>query len=106
MAAALPGRVAVADLEGLEREVADHRRGDPGASELAGDLAGHELDRLDGLEARFEAFERRDAVRVGGLDDELGGLHEAALWSRKRSRPSSVASSDSDAGVAACQLFW
>lgn len=78
MAAALPGRVAVADLEGLEREVADHRRGDPGASELAGDLAGHELDRLDGLEARFEAFERRDAVRVGGLDGELGGLHEAA----------------------------
>lgn len=78
MAAALPGRVAVADLEGLEREVADHRRGDPGASELAGDLAGHELDRLDGHESRFEAFERRDAVRVGGLDGELGGLHEAA----------------------------
>ena len=78
VAAALPARIAVADLEGLEREVADHRRGDPGASELTGDLPGHELDRLDGLEARFKVLERRDAVRVGGLDGELGGLHEAA----------------------------
>ena len=79
VAAAHPALVPVADFEGLEREVADHRRGDPGASELAGDLPGDELDRLDGLEARFQALEGRDAVRIYGRDGELGGLHEARL---------------------------
>ena len=49
VAAAFPALVSVSDLEGLEREVANHRRGDPGTSELTGDLPGHELDRLHGL---------------------------------------------------------
>ena len=77
VAAAFPALVSVSDLEGLEREVADHRCGDPGASELAGDLPRHELDRLHGLETRFKALERRDAVRVGGRDGALGGIHKA-----------------------------